>query len=299
MSVNVTGPSIYFIIPILGGIPITQTTLSSLLVTVILCCGFVWIGKGLKKRPDGKQVLVEKGIMMLYNMTEESMGKHNAPQWFPFICTMVLSSILGSLIGMTGFLRSSTADVSTTLTWAIMVSVLIWYHNIKNNGFIGWLKGFTEPVAVMTPMNIVSEIAQPVSMAFRHFGNVAGGGVITSILYTALAGLSAGILNLIASSGIAVGIALIVAAAIFGGLYYKKKKVMQLILALLCGALGLLGLLQALGILSGVPILQIGIPAVLSLYFDLFSGFAQALVFSLLSMVYISSALPAPAEEAE
>ena len=95
MSVNVTGPSIYFTIPILGGIPITQTTLSSLLVTIILCCGFVWIGKGLKKRPDGKQVLVEKGIMMLYNMTEESMGKHNAESWFPFICTMFLSSILG------------------------------------------------------------------------------------------------------------------------------------------------------------------------------------------------------------
>ena len=206
MSVSVTGPSIYFTIPILGGIPITQTTLSSLLVTLILCIGFIWVGKDLKKRPSGKQVLVEKGILMLYQMTEESMGKHNAESWFPFICTMFLSSILGSLIGMTGFLRSSTADVSTTLTWAVMVSVLIWYHNIKNNGFLGWLKGFAEPVAVMTPMNIVSEIAQPVSMAFRHFGNVAGGGVITSILYTALAGLSAGILNLIAGSGIAVGI---------------------------------------------------------------------------------------------
>ena len=269
-----------------------------LLLTIALCWLCIKLGKGLKKRPDGKQVLAEKGIMMLYTMTEESMGKHNAASWFPFICTMFLSSILGSLIGMTGFLRSSTADVSTTLTWAVMVSVLIWYHNIKNNGFIGWLKGFAEPVAVMTPMNLVSEIAQPVSMAFRHFGNVAGGGVITSILYTALAGLSAGILNLIASSGIAVGIVLIVAGAVLGGLYCKKKKVLQLILAILCGVLGLLGLLQALDILSGVPILQIGIPAVLSLYFDIFSAFVQALVFSLLSMVYISSALPAPAEEA-
>ena len=299
MSVSVTGPSIYFTIPILGGIHFTQTTLSTLIVSLILCCGFVWIGKGLKKRPDGKQVLAEKGIMMLYQMTEESMGKHNAPQWFPFICTIFLSSILGSLIGMTGFLRSTTADVSTTLTWAIMVSVLIWYNNIKNNGFIGWLKGFAEPVAVMTPMNLVSEIAQPVSMAFRHFGNVAGGGVITSILYTALATLSAAVLNLIASSGVAVGIVLMVAGAVFGGLYYKNKKIGSLILAILCGVLGLLGLLQALGLVSGIPILAIGIPAVLSLYFDLFSGFVQALVFSLLSMVYISGSLPEAAEAAE
>ena len=86
MTVSVTGPSIYFTIPILGGIPITQTTLSSLLVTLILCCGFIWVGKDLKKRPSGKQVLVEKGILMLYQMTEESMGKHNAKSWFPFIC---------------------------------------------------------------------------------------------------------------------------------------------------------------------------------------------------------------------
>ena len=60
--------------------------------------------------------------------------------------------------------------------------------------------------------------------------------------------------------------------------------------------LGLFGGLQALGILSGVPIFAFGIPAVLSLYFDFFSGFVQALVFSLLSMVYIAGACPPPEE---
>ena len=298
MNMSVDGAFIYFTIPVLGGIKITQTTVSHLIVTLFLCGLSIYLGKRLTKRPDGLQVMVEKGVMMLRNMVVESMGEHNV-HWVPFIGTIFLSSLCGSYIGLTGFLRSSTADLSCTMVWALMVSVIIWYNNIKNNGLIGWLKGFTEPIVVMTPMNIIGEIAQPVSMAFRHFGNVAGGGVITSILYTALAGLSAGILNLIAGSGIAVGIVLTVVGAVLGGLYYKKKKVLTLILALLCGALGLLGLLQALGILAGVPILQIGIPAVLSLYFDIFSAFVQALVFSLLSMVYISSALPAPAEAAE
>lgn len=295
MSVNVTGPFIYFTIPIFGGINVTQTMLSSVLVTIILCCAFIWLGKGLKKRPDGKQVLAEKGISMLYNMTIESMGEHNA-HWFPFICTLFLSSIFGSLIGMTGFLRSTTADVSTTMTWAIMVSVLIWYHNIKNNGFLGWLKGFTEPVAVMTPMNVVSEIAQPVSMAFRHFGNVAGGGVITSILYTALSLASSLILNVIAGSGVAVSIVLLVIG--LGLILWGKKnqKTGLMIFGIVCMVLGFFGVLQATGVLSGVPILAFGIPAVLSLYFDIFSSFVQALVFSLLSMVYISGACPPPEE---
>mgnify|MGYP000220057724 CR=1 FL=1 len=113
--------------------------------------------------------MTEKAVSMLYRLVSETMGSHNA-HWAPYIGTVFLSSLLGSLIGMTGVLRSTTADLSTTLTWALMTSVLIWYHSIKNNGFLGWLKGFTEPIVVMTPMNIVSEIAQPISMAFRHFG---------------------------------------------------------------------------------------------------------------------------------
>ena len=165
MSLNVTGPFIYFTIPIFGGIPITQTTISSLIITVALIIVALKLGKNLKKRPDGKQVLVEKGVTMMYNMVVETMGAHNA-HWTPFIITLFVSSICGSLIGMTGFLRSTTADLSTTLTWAVMVSVIIWYQSIKTNGFLGWLKGFTEPMAVMTPMNVVSEIAQPVSLCF-------------------------------------------------------------------------------------------------------------------------------------
>ena len=298
MNVNVTGPFVYFEIPILGGIPISQTTVSSLLITVLLCWLCVYLGKGLKKRPDGKQVLVEKGVMMMHSMVIDTMGAHNA-HWTPFIITVFVSSICGSLIGMTGFLRSTTADLSTTLTWSILVSVLIWYNNIKNNGFVGWLKGFTEPVVVMTPMNIISEIAQPVSMAFRHFGNVAGGGVITSILYTALASVSALVLNLIAASGIAVGCVLIAVCALLLVLGKRNKKLGLIIFGIVCGVLGLFGLLQALGILEGVPLLALGIPAVLSIYFDLFSGFVQALVFSLLTMVYIAGSCPPPAEEAE
>ena len=298
MNVSVEGAFVYFTIPIFGGIPITQTTVSSCLVTALLIFACIKIGKNLQKRPGPVQVLAEKGVSMIYDLTISAMGAHNA-HWAPFMGTIFLSSICGSFIGLTGFLRSVTADLSCTLVWAIMVSVIIWYNNIKNNGFVGWLKGFTEPIVVMTPMNIVSEIAQPVSMAFRHFGNVAGGGVITSILYTAFALLSSTVLNAVASCGwlmgvilMAVGAALLLAGA-------KKSKLGLKILGGVSIAIGLFGLLQALNILSGVPILSLGIPAVLSVYFDVFSGFVQALVFTLLSMVYIAGSCPEPeAEEA-
>ena len=289
MSIDVTGAYIYFEIPIFGGIPITQTTISGWIVTLLLCFGFVYFGKNLKKRPDGKQVLVEKGVMMLYNMVCETMGAHNA-HYLPLIGTIFLSSILSSLIGMTGFIRSATADLMTPLVWAVAVSVIIWRNTIKKDGWGGFLKNY------INPMNIVSDVAQPASMALRHFGNVAGGGVITSILYAALGLLSSLILNFIAANGGVIAFVLLAAGAALIVLWLKKKKTAMLVFGIVMAVLGLFGALQAFGILENVPLLAFGIPAVLSLYFDLFSGFVQALVFSLLSMVYIASSCPEPTE---
>lgn len=229
-------------------VTITETTLSSFLAMLILITAGFFLGRNLKKRPGRMQVLTEKGVTMLYDMVEGTMGKHNL-RFAPYIGALFLSSLLGSLISLTGFFKSTTSDISTTLTWALITSVLVWYYNIKNQGFFGWLKGFTEPIAVMTPMNLVGEIAQPLSLAFRHFGNVAGGGVLTTLVYVALGNLSAVVLGWIPNQ-----------------------------------------------IISSIPILQVGIPAVLSLYFDLFSGFIQALVFCMLTMVYVGGACPPPEE---
>ena len=250
MDLSVTGPKIYFEIPILGGIKITQTTVSLLVVTILLITLSYFLTRKLTKRPGRVQVVVEKLVTMLYNLVEDTMGKHNL-KFAPYIGTLFLCSIFGTLIGMTQLFRSTTADLSVTLAWALVTTGLVWYHNIKNFGFLAWLKGFTEPIVVMTPMNIVSEIAQPISMAFRHFGNVAGGSVLTALIYAALAALS----NLL-----------------FSWLPEAIATVMP-------------------------PIFQAGIPAFLSIYFDLFSGFVQALVFSLLTMVYVGGACPPPAEE--
>ena len=290
-GIEVRGPKTLFEI---GPVAITETILSLLLVTLALGIAGVLLGRNLQKRPGKLQVLTEKGVGMLMNLVAGTMGAHNIG-WVPYIGTIFLSSILGSLIGMTGFLRSTTADLAVVLTWSVMTSVIIWYQSIKRNGLLGWLKGFTEPVVVMTPMNIVSEIAQPVAMAFRHFGNVAGGGIITTIIYTALSLASNALIGAISQTVfmplilVALGIVLLIVS----------KKLAARIFGVVFGVLGVLGLATYLGVLGGVqiPILQLGIPAALSVYFDLFSGFVQAFVFSLLSMVYIAGACPPPEEE--
>lgn len=258
--ISPNGARIIFGIPALqemsAGIPIielgnvfTMTSVSILAVTLLLVIVAAILTRKLDKRPGKVQVVLEKLVSMLYNLVEDTMGKHNI-KFAPYIGTLFLSSVIGTLIGMTQLLPSATSDLSVTLAWALVTTGMVWYNNIKNFGFKAWLKGFTEPIVVMTPMNIVSEIAQPISLAFRHFGNVAGGGVLTALIYAALAGLS---------------------QAVFVWLP-------ETILAFI------------------PPVLQVGIPAFLSIYFDLFSGFVQALVFSLLTMVYVGGACP-PAEE--
>lgn len=246
MNISINGPKIYFRIRFFGGyINITQTAVTLLAVTIILITAAYFLGRNLKKRPGGLQVVTEKMVTMLYNMVADTMGKHNL-KYAPYIGALFLSSMIGTLLGMTQIFRSATADLSVTLAWALVTSVMVWYSSIKNFGFKAWLKGFTEPIVVMTPMNIVSEIAQPISLAFRHFGNVAGGGVLTTLVYTALSAAS---------------------SLVFGWLP---------------------------GLLGDIPFFTAGIPAFLSIYFDLFSGFVQALVFCLLTMVYVGTANPPP-----
>lgn len=245
------GPRILVEFSLFGmDVRITQTVLSSFLVMMTLILLSWRLGKGLQKRPTRRQVVVEKAYTVLDNLVRETMGEHNA-HFTPYIGALFLSSVGGTLISLFGgVFRSATADLSTTLTWALVTTGMVWHYNIKNNGFFGWLKGFTEPVVVMTPMNIISEIAQPISMSFRHFGNIAGGGVLTSLIYAALAAASSLVLGWIPNE-----------------------------------------------VISSIPIFQVGIPAFLSIYFDLFSGCIQALVFSMLTMVYVGSACPPPEEQ--
>ena len=290
-GIKVEGAQVLFTV---FGIEITQTILSMTVVTAVLMTLGILLGRNLQKRPGKLQVLTEMGVGMLRNLVTGVMGEHNVG-WMPFIGTIFLSSIFGTLIGLTGFLRSTTADLAVVLTWSIMTSVIIWHQNIKRLGFLGWLKGFTEPIVVMTPMNIVSEIAQPFAMAFRHFGNVAGGGIITMILYTALALASNAIIGLV-SQTIVMPVIVVVLGVYMLVRGIQQKKLAGPIVWGIITAVGLLGGLEYFGVLSGVPILQFGIPAVFSIYFDLFSGFVQAFVFTLLCMVYIAGACPPPEE---
>ncbi|MBO4415351.1 MAG: F0F1 ATP synthase subunit A [Lachnospiraceae bacterium] len=249
MDISIVGPKVYYEVPIdfplLGRIQITETLVISWLVMLIITLLCIWLTHDLKvENITKRQAFAEMLVEMADKFVIGNMGE-KFRYFVPFVATLFATSLVSNLISLLGF-RSPTADLNTEAAWAIVVFVLITSQKIKVGGVGGYFKGFTQPIALLTPFNILSELATPISLACRHFGNILSGVVINGLLYAALALASSKLLGLIP------------------------------------GAVGQL--------LSNVPILAVGLPAVLSVYFDWFTGVMQAFIFCMLTTMYIANA---------
>lgn len=235
-EINVTGPKIIASFDLFGiTINFTESILLSWILIAAVTLLLLWLTHDMKtKNISKRQVLAEWAVKTINNLVSDTMGK-GCERFAPYIGSLFTFSILGSLLSLLG-LRSVTADFSVVLTWALITFVWVHATKLRTNGLWGYLKGYASPVFVMLPMNILSEVSLPVSMSIRHFGNVASGMIISSLVYFALTSITKAI---------------------------------------------------------GVAFMTIGIPAVLSLYFDLFSSFMQAFIFIMLTMVNVANAAEA------
>lgn len=243
-EINITGALVYFTIPLpLGELPITEAQVNSWLVMLSILGLCLYLTHGIRERPDTvRQHIAEWIVEKTEHLVTENMGESFAG-FAPFIASILALSAFSSLLSLLG-LYPPTSDLNITAGWAILVFALITYYKCKC-GPLHYLKSFTEPAPLLTPMNIISEVATPISMAFRHYGNILSGSVISVLVASGLQKLS----------------------------------------ALMLGWLP--------GFLGQFPLFQIGIPAVLSVYFDVFSGCLQAYIFAMLTMMYVAGAFPA------
>jgi F-type H+-transporting ATPase subunit a len=106
-----------------------------------------------------------------------------------------------------------------------MTFALIHFNKIKHQKVIGVLKGLCEPWPIWAPINVIGDVAVPISLSLRLFANILSGTVMMALVYTLLSKIA------------------------------------------------------------------IGWPAVLHVYFDLFSGAIQTYVFCMLTMTYVSDAI--------
>lgn len=242
-GVSITGAMIFFTVDMpIQAWPVTEAQVNSLAVMLSMLGLCLYLTHGLQVVPGSKRQLIAEWIVeKVTNLVQNSMGERFMG-FVPFIAAILGLSALSSLSSLLG-LFPPTSDLNIVAGWAILVFILITYYKLQG-GLWPYVKGFFTPVPLFAPMNVLGEVATPVSMSFRHYGNVLSGVIISALVGTALKGLS----NM------------------------------------------LLGWLP--GVLGQFPCLQIGLPAILSLYFDIFSGCMQAFIFAMLTMLNIALGFP-------
>ena len=243
-GIDITGAHVFFTIKLpIQDLPITEAQVNSWCVMLGILFLCLFLTSGLKTRNVSvRQLLAEWIVEKSTNLVRTNMGEYFVG-FAPFVAAVLGLSAFSSLSSLIG-LFPPTSDINITAGWAILVFFLITYYKMKAGPWI-YLKSFGQPVPLLAPLNIISEFATPVSMAFRHYGNVLSGSIISILVSVGLTGLSKTIFSFLP------------------------------------------------GVLADFPYLRIGIPAVLSLYFDLFSGGLQAFIFAMLTMLYIAGGFPA------
>ena len=288
MDVSINGARIlgYINFPGLGEVAITQTLTAALLVMIIITALLAWLGSGLKVSGiSRKQAVAEMAYTAIVNFVRGNMGP-NFDHYIPLVFAIFATSIISNLISLLG-IWSPTADLMTELAWGLVVFVLITYHKIKSSGIKEYLRGFLDPIAILLPINIMSECFTPVSMACRHFGNILSGTVINALIYAALVAANNALFGLLGSSMyVAIAVAVVGAALFLLGKKLGRK--LFTVIGVIAAILGVLGIFTALGV--DYPWLTVGIPAIPSLYFDWFGGCIQAFIFCTLTTLFIKQA---------
>lgn len=202
---------------------ITTTTIGMWIVSLIILLIAVLANRTLKKatdEPGAFQNALEYAYDMLTNMTGGILGGH-ARKFVNYIGTIFLFILFSNLSGLLG-LRAPTADYGVTFLLGMVTFFIVNYQGIKNRGARHFTSLF-EPTPVLFPINLIGELANPLSISLRLFANLLAGVIIMGLWY--------GMLPIFAN---------------------------------------------------------IGIPAALHVYCDLFSGCIQTYVFCMLTMVYIN-----------
>ncbi len=297
MDISINGAKILYTftdVPLFGTVHITQTLVVSWLVMAIITVACVVLGSGLKvTNISRKQAVAETIYGALINFVHGNMGT-GFDRYIPLVGAIFATSVVSNLISLLG-IWSPTADLMTELGWALVVFVLITYHKIKSSGIGGYLKSYLDPIFVMAPINVISELFTPISMACRHFGNILSGTVISALIYAALATASYALFDLLGSNIVVaaailiVGIVLVVRARKLKAAGGKAKGKIPGIVLTVLGALALLAAITG-GLAAKFPWLDIGIPAITSFYFDWFSGCIQAFIFCTLTTIFIKQA---------
>lgn len=178
-----------------GKIPDAPMLFGNSLIVAIILIAFATAARSKKEAvPRGFQNFAEQVVESLNHFTVGIIG-HGGERYTPLVGTVFLYILLSNLIGMIPGLHSPTSNISTTLALGVIVFLYVQYEGIRTNGPGKYIKHFMGPMPalapLMFPVELISELVKPFTLAVRLFGNIFGEDVILMVL----AGLGATLLH--------------------------------------------------------------------------------------------------------
>ena len=168
---------------------IQQSILVWLVLCVLFMIFFYFAGKKIEKADPAK---APKGIVYfseeVYNLilfVVQGNLKETTLHYVPIFGTLMMMMLVSNLVGLTGF-QNPTSNISFNATLALMFFFMIQYQAVRKAGLKSRLKELTEPIWFLTPLNIIGDLALPLSLTMRLFGNILAGVIISMLMYTVI-----------------------------------------------------------------------------------------------------------------
>ena len=140
-------------------------------ITIVLIAIIaIWATRNMKLRPNKKQAVVESIYTMLKNVVTANMGEEFL-DIIPFIGSLAVFLLFMNFTGLIG-LPVPTKNFSVTVALALITFYMVQFYTIRKYGLKSYFGGYTFPLAIITPINILERIMLPVSLALRLFGNI-------------------------------------------------------------------------------------------------------------------------------
>ncbi len=154
---------------------------------MIIACLLLRKGLRLKKEmeeiPTGRQCFLEMLVEVLQTQLGGAFESWEfATRLFPLLATLGIYVLLCNWIGVIPGLSSPTADINFPLSLGLMIFFLSHYYGMRRKGPGRYVKEFFEPYAWLFPLNVVGEMAKPISHSFRLYGNLIGGAILIQIM---------------------------------------------------------------------------------------------------------------------
>ena len=174
----------------IGPVIITESIVNTWILLVIVLIACILLTRGFTDANPGKrQLAVEAFVTWVRDLTHSMLGDEAVGySWFTvtmlfFIGLTNLSALIETAVSDEyTFMKPPTKDLNVTIALALMSIVIVEIAGIHRKGVGGWLKSFTKPIAVITPINILEIIIKPLSLCMRLFGNIFGGFIIMELL---------------------------------------------------------------------------------------------------------------------